>query len=375
MKTADASYLRGRTGRWKTPVERTTMGTHYVSESGLRDFLEALAKDCEVYGTLEREERVDFEALDSENAALVTLRTARCYASPKSLLFPVCEKVAAYSMTGPGEAAIEQPTRAIVGLRQCDISAIQALDKVFLEGDFVDPFYAARRESTRLLSTDCIEAADSCFCTMVDGKPYPTEGYDVNFSPLADGCIAETGSEKGEELIQKYPQLFTYPSEEQLKEREENREAITEKVQEQNREFQLDRPIQDVLDGEIDEKTWQRLAWDCVECGACTNICPSCHCFLMYDRPAEVKDEFERLRTWDSCVFGEYHRMAGAGGMKPNPKPEIRTRFGNRFYHKFLWFHNMFSRFACVGCGRCFDACLGEIDVRKVLSEIAKKKK
>ena len=350
------------------------METYYLSESGLRDFLGVLTQDFEVYGTIEQEDRLTFEGLDSENVKLVTLRTVRCYESPKALLFPTTEKIAEYSTSAGGQLPIEQPRRVIVGLRQCDVTAVQALDKVFLEGDYVDPFYKARRESTLLLSTDCADAAESCFCTLIGGKPYPTEGFDINFSPLADGYIAEVGSERGAKLLDQYRKFFGTPTEGQLKERENNREAIRRKVQEQNKEFEPERPIEEVFSGEIDEKTLQRLAWDCVECGACTNVCPACHCFLMFDRPAAEKGKFERLRSWDSCIFGEYQRMAGVAGMKPNPRPEIRTRFVNRFLHKYLYFYQLFKMFGCTGCGRCYDACLGGIDPRRVIQEMSKKK-
>lgn len=367
------------------------MSTYYVSESDLEGFLEALARETEVYGTVEREERLNYEGLDAENIKLVRLETVRSYASPKLLLFPVAEKVAAYSVAGASEVRMEQPTRVLLGMRQCDLAAIHMLDLVFLEGDYVDPFYKARRDSTVLISTDCRDAAESCFCTLLDGKPYPTDYYDINFSPLSQGCIAETGSEKGKKLISGHEQLFTVPSEEQLKERERNREEMTKKLVGQNKEFEPARPIQEVFAGEIDERKLQKLAWDCVECGACTNICPSCHCFLMFDRPvgsgtevvagkkegAEVAPEageaYERVRTWDSCVFGEYARMAGVGGMKPNPRPEFRTRFVNRFLHKYCNFYHMFDQFQCSGCGRCFDACSGGIDPRVVIREMSKK--
>jgi len=383
------------------------MSTYYVSESGLRAFLEALTNEAEVYGTVEREERLDYEGLDRDNIKLVTLNTVRSYASPKAVLFPVTERVATYSRTGSGETRIEEPTRVLVGMRQCDLAAIHMLDLVFLEGDYVDPFYKARRDSTILVSTDCRDAAESCFCTLVGGKPYPTAYYDMNLSPLGEGCIAETGSEKGEALIRKHADFFTTPTEEQLKERERNREAITKQVVEQNKEFEPERSIQEVFEGEIDEKKLQKLAWDCVECGACTNICPSCHCFLMFDRPAAAavesvkaetglptrntsrlgvpgeapdsvrmgKEMYERLRMWDSCVFGEYARMAGVAGMKPNPRAEFRTRFANRFLHKYLNFYRMFRQFQCSGCGRCFDACSGGIDPRRVIKEMSKKDK
>jgi ferredoxin len=352
------------------------MGVYYLSESGLRDFLEALTLETEVYSTVEREESVRFEGLKAEDVKLVTLRTVRCHASPKSLLFPMREKVAAYSTAGgAGESEPEEPQRVIVGLRQCDLAAIRILDRVFLEGEYVDPFYKSRRESTTLISTDCAEAAESCFCTMVGGKPYLTEGYDLNLTPLKDGYVAETGSEKGDRLVQKYSRFFVTATQARIDEREQSRAAMKKKVEEQNEKFKPERPLQEALAGKIDEKAWQKIANNCVECGACTNICPTCHCFLLYDRLGRDKGKFERLRAWDSCVFGEYWRMAGVGGMKPNPKPEFRSRFANRFFHKFLYQYDMFRTLGCVGCGRCKDACLGGIDPRDVIKQIGKKDK
>jgi hypothetical protein len=327
------------------------MSIHFISETSLREFLAVLAREAEVHGTVEQEERLNVSELDAENVKQVTLRTVRSYASPKALLFPVCERVAAYTASGGVQSEVEQPARVVLGLRQCDLGAIHVLDKIFLEGDFVDPFYKARRDATLLLSNDCADAAESCFCTLIEGKPYPTEGFDVNFSPLAEGYIVETGSKKGEELVGRHRRFFAAATEGQLRERESERAAIRKKVEDQNREFRPERPLKEVFEGEVDEKAWQEIAWDCVECGACTNICPACHCFLMFDRPVELKEEFERHREWDSCVFGEYHRMAGAAGMKPNPRPEMRTRFGNRFLHKYLYFCKMFGMFACTGCG------------------------
>jgi ferredoxin len=378
------------------------MSVYFLSESGLRDFLDALTQEAEVYGTVEREERLDYEGLDSENIKLVTLDTVRSHTTPKTLLFPVTERVATYSRTGLGEAKTEQPTRVLVGMRQCDLAAIHMLDLVFLQGEYVDPFYKARRDSTILISTDCRDAAASCFCTLIGGKPYPSVYYDINFSPLAEGFIAETGSERGEALVKKHSGFFTTATEEQLRERERDREAQTARLIQQNKEFEPERPIQEVFEGEIDEKKLEKLAWDCVECGACTNICPSCHCFLMFDQPAAVgvesaktgaavegakaatpawasdsarkgREIYERLRMWDSCVFGEYARMAGTGGVKLNPRAAFRTRFANRFLHKYLYFYKMFRQFQCSGCGRCFDACLGGIDPRRVIREMSKK--
>lgn len=353
------------------------MATLYISEKNLTAFLEALCRDAEVFGTVERESQFYFEGLNADNAKLVTMRPARSCQSAKALLYPVAQKVAVYSTAGAVEAEpVGAPKRVLVGLRQCDLAAIHMLDRVMLEGEYVDTFYKARRDAATLISTDCLAAAPSCFCTMIEGQPWPTKYFDLNLSPLKDGHVVETGSSKGEALLEQHPLLFAAATEAQMSERAANRSAIAATVKEQNREFEPERPIREVFAGEIDEKKLQKLAWDCVECGACTNICPGCHCFLMFDRPvseAGAAPKFERGRQWDSCVLGEYARMAGAGGMKPNPRPMFRTRFVNRFLHKYLYFQNMFSEFQCSGCGRCFDACGGGIDPRRVIREMSKR--
>jgi len=109
-----------------------------------------------------------------------------------------------------------------------------------------------------------------------------------------------------------------------------------------------------------------------VACTACTNICPTCHCFLLYDQLAgEGAERFERVKVWDSCLYADYSRMAGVGGVKPNPRAELRSRLENRILHKFQWFPENFGRLACVGCGRCIDACMGGEDLRRLLKEFS----
>jgi len=62
--------------------------------------------------------------------------------------------------------------------------------------------------------------------------------------------------------------------------------------------------------------------------------------------------------------------MAGVGGMKATPRPELRQRFENRILHKFVWFPENMGCLGCVGCGRCTDACLGERDLRQLFVDL-----
>jgi ferredoxin len=57
-----------------------------------------------------------------------------------------------------------------------------------------------------------------------------------------------------------------------------------------------------------------------------------------------------------------------AGGV--NPRKKLLERLRNRFIKKFYFFPTLIGTFGCTGCGRCVEACLGNIDIRKVLREL-----
>ena len=64
-----------------------------------------------------------------------------------------------------------------------------------------------------------------------------------------------------------------------------------------------------IIDKNYDASLWQDEAKTCVECGACNTICPTCHCFLLYDQKDEKN--MDRLRIWDSCLIKDFARVAG----------------------------------------------------------------
>lgn len=252
------------------------------------------------------------------------------------------------------------PSQVIVGGKACDLRAIEVYDKVFLEGEFSDPFYKERRDKTILISADCPEPEDTCFCTLVGIQPYPLNGFDLNLSTIEKGYLIEVGSEKGASLIKSIRTLFQPASSEQLKERDEKRADATKKLKEINpQEFdpQLSKRVLD----QTDMKFWSREATTCVECCACLHICPTCYCFLLYDQPHDGASE--RIRVWDTCYYAAYARVGGGA----NPRPDFVQRFRNRFLCKYSYFHQYYGFSACSGCGRCINGCTAKIDIREVL--------
>ena len=292
--------------------------------------------------------------------------------SPKGFLLPATESMGQY---GPGakaaSVATESPPLVLIGVRACELRARNYLDKVLLEGEAEDPLYRQRRESTTIVSCDCVDCTDSCFCTLVGGEPFPTDGYDVNLTPVDGGYVAEVATDRGRQWLgdDRIGKLSEATAA-QLARRDELRPGMTQRLKEQNAAFSFTASDQSQpkLPNDNDD-AWQRFAADCVECGACTNICPTCHCFYLYDQ-ALGPAEFERVRTWDSCLFSTYDRMAGGPSMKLTPRPRLYSRLANRVLHKFTYSLQQYSLLGCVGCGRCVDACIGAIDIREVVQEL-----
>ena len=123
------------------------------------------------------------------------------------------------------------PEQIVIGAKSCDVSALQIHDHVFLATDPVDPYYKEAREKTIIVSCDCTAPRDVCFCTAVGEQPYPKEGFDINLSPTRAGIIVETGSARGEALLEKVKVMLREVDEKADQEREAQREAVAAKVE------------------------------------------------------------------------------------------------------------------------------------------------
>jgi len=360
------------------PEQGDAAPPYFIKEPDLRPFLAEMERGP-LYGTVAEEEgRSRFERLEPGNIERLALRVAPPVESAKAFLFPVKERVAVYP--GPAAAAGDEPVdvglteeapQALAGLRACDLLSVEILDAIFIQDDFEDPFYSLRRKCTLMLTADCIEPAPSCFCNLVGGKPYPDGGFDLNFSPIEGGYLVAIGSEAGKEVVLEKGHVFQPATDTQIAERDRQREAVYRQLEEQNAAYKPARPLEEVLSSPEAAEKWVKLAEACVECGGCTFACPTCHCFTLYDQVSgSGVGPNERIKAWDSCLLSSFAKMAGVGGMKATPRPELRSRCENRLRHKYEWFPQNLGRLGCVGCGRCTEACLGGCDLREVIKEL-----
>jgi sulfhydrogenase subunit beta (sulfur reductase) len=335
------------------------MQTVFISE--LKPLLDAVAKQMDLYIPKKSGAHYVYNIYDLSSGSPVEFNNIRACMPAKEFLFPLRELAAVFPE--PLEPEKIEPF-AVFGLKDCDLRSIEILDMVFTEKEFEDPFYVKRREKMFIISSDCFDPADSCFCNVMNGRPYPQDGFDLNVSKVKGGFVIEAGSTKGEDFINTHSELFKPAGNEELAERDNRRAEAQKQLEQNNADLKFDVPVNEIVEAGHDSDVFDEEAKTCVECQACTRVCPTCHCFYLYDTKKE--DYFGKMKMWDSCMRIAYAEVAGGA----NPRKALGDRLRHRFMHKFSYFLERYGVDMCVGCGRCVDAEAGDVDIRQVLKKL-----
>jgi sulfhydrogenase subunit beta (sulfur reductase) len=334
-----------------------------VFTSKLKPFLDAVAGQMELYVPKKSGEHYTYTKYDPEAADAVEFNEIRMCVPVKEFLLPIRELAAV--LPDSLEAQEVKPF-AVFGLKDCDLRSIEILDRVFKEEEFEDPFYTARRDNMFIISSDCGEPGSSCFCNIFGGEGFSSKGFDLNVSKIRDGFIVEAGSQKGEDFLEKHSAIFADVPKAILAERDENRARTHKQLEQNNAELKFDVPIREIMENSQDSEVFDVESEKCIECQACTRVCPTCHCFYLYD--TKQKDYFAKMKMWDSCMRLAYAAVAGGA----NPHKILGDRIKHRLMHKFVYFLDRYGIDMCVGCGRCVDADAGGMDIREVLKKLNK---
>jgi len=251
-----------------------------------------------------------------------------------------------------------EAARVIFGLKPCDARALRLLQPVFT-GDYPDVFYAGNLSRTLLLGQACRVQCQGSFCSEVGIDRQDSLDFDAFFREIPGGYLVRVITEKGNTLTGE-KEFFEESS---AGEWNSAKEEIRGKNE--NPLFNLEKVKAGARERFPDEDFWMRVSAKCINCGICTYLCPTCHCFDLCDlqRPGQGV----RLRCFDSCAFPDFTKMA-----VHNPREEKWRRYRQRVSHKFNFFYENFQTVACVGCGRCVAHCPVNLDLREVLLEMAR---
>ena len=331
------------------------MKSYLLSPDKLLDFIKELSKDGSLYYPELEDGKTHLVGYDASREFKPNFEKIRTAENIKHFFFPSRDTVARF----PKDEAIQVQKRYLFGVKNCDLRGIDVYDRVFVGWEPVDPLYKERRDKTIVISADCPDPEDSCFCNLLGLNPYVEGLSDLNFTIVPNGLLFDAFTKKGEAILDAHKNLFTEAKEEDKKQRAMIRDKAVKKLDTINsKAFKKDLSARVAS---ADKERIRDARDECVECHACLHGCPTCYCFLLSDY--KKGKDIERVRLWDACYYAAYARVGGGA----NPRSRIDERFWNRFQCKFEFFFKYENMYACSGCGRCLLGCSAKIDIREIL--------
>jgi ferredoxin len=256
----------------------------------------------------------------------------------------------------------EAPKRVFFGVRPCELAGMAIQDRVFDNGDFCDPGYKARRQSSLIIAVNCNRPAATCFCASMGSGPSADDAYDLCLTELSDAqaqrFLAHAGSAIGRDILSETPHRAV--SQEDLSAAAQRAETATAAI-----ERRMPSEAARLLREHPEHPRWLDVAQRCLNCANCTLVCPTCFCSTVEDSTSLDGATAERWRRWDSCFTVDFSYIHGGPIRR-----EGAARYRQWITHKLASWHDQFGRSGCTGCGRCITWCPVGIDITEEVKAI-----
>ncbi len=255
---------------------------------------------------------------------------------------------------------VDQEPFVLFGLRACDIEALKLYDRIFS----LDPVYKAKRANSFVIAINCLFPNENCFCPSLFTGPGVKGGADAVITEIGDSLLVEIYSERLLWILKEIP--YGKVGESDIRKREEVIEGCKKSIKRV-----LDKESLKSLYQRLESPLWEEISRIDLECGNCTQVCPTCFCNSAYDRVRLSSFEKTsingvRIREWDSCFSRNFARIHGG-----NFRPSRKARYRHWFMHKLIYMEEQFGMKGCVGCGRCITWCPAGIDLTEILRRLS----
>lgn len=280
----------------------------------------------------------------------------------KKFFMPFREKMASFVIEGKNWNKeigfnIDSPF-VFFGMHACDINALNKLDKVLLGSHYPMPYYSAKRKNMFIVGIDCTPQP-YCFCRSM-GADTVFNGFDIFLTDLGDYYFAEILSDTAYNFLKQITN----------EEPGENDHALYMRTTvEKSKKFAAHVDTTDltkILDMEFHSDVWKKWGDQCLSCGTCANVCPTCYCYGVDESVELDLSRAQKTKLLYSCNLIDFAEVAGGH----NFRPESHTRLKYRYYHKHRGFVEAYEESLCVGCGRCGESCLAGITVPEVIASV-----
>ena len=252
-------------------------------------------------------------------------------------------------------------TLAVIGVRACDLRALDVLERTQTGGPHADPAFRTRRRGLFVVAIDCSHPAPTCFCESAGSSRVADHGYDLALSEFDDPArgvsyVVRCGTDRGRRLVADLG-LEAAPGELVRTVGDAAGAAGPVRVLATDAAERV---------GDMDHPEWINVAERCLTCGNCTAVCPTCFCTDMEDTVSLDGTRASRTRVWDTCFSMEYSHL-GIGPQRASPM----SRYRQWLSHKLGTWHDQFGESGCVGCGRCITWCPVGIDLTVEVAAMA----
>ena len=336
-----------------------------ISKQDFQAFVNALIQDdtLDVQGVKAKGEKFVFGPIDS--ATELRLDYDVTILPPKKYFLPQYETMMVFDIaTGTARTPALNKKKVIVGVHPYDLVAIQQMDKYFLDTN-VDDVYLAKRKNSLLIGMTPMKASETAFYgDLMKDAGQPDLHFDLMLTDLGDSYAVLPGTPDGAQLLARAVTRDAQPQDV-----EATKAAQKEAMGKAIRGLKVGpKGWHSLLTTNYESNVWKEQAENCLACGSCTLVCPTCFCY-------DVNDEVEldltsgvRTRTWDGCLLRDFTKVAPGEIFRE----DIVERYRHRINRKGKYLPDALGFVACVGCGRCSSACIPDIaDPLNLINKLA----